>query len=352
MAAHFFFSKIYLAHLLSSKVERRYEVLLCAFYDADPCGVGIHSYRNNSYLRPARHSNRYLIRMQLLDGKYLSELIKSEIAAEVTDLTEQGHRPPHLAAVLIGESPASQFYVKSKVRSCKQVGFESTLVQRPADITQAELLAIVDDLNHDDSIDGFIVQLPLPDHIDEMAVTLSIDPAKDVDGFHPVNFGKMAQGGDAFLPATPMGILTMFDRYGIETSGKHCVVIGRSTIVGSPMSILLARKAKVGNCTVTLTHSRTRNLPELCRQADIIVAAIGRANYVTADMVKEGAVIVDVGINRVEDATAKRGYRVVGDVDFEAVAPKSSYITPVPGGVGLMTVTSLLQNTMKAYKMR
>lgn len=288
--------------------------------------------------------------MQLLDGKALSNTIKAEIAAEVEQLLQQGQRAPHLAAVLVGEDAASQVYVRNKVRACERVGFESTLIRRPATVTEAELLDIITQLNEDEAIDGFIVQLPLPKHINAERVTLAIRPEKDVDGFHPVNFGRMAQGLPAYLPATPMGILQMLERFNIETSGKHCVVVGRSNIVGTPISILLSRKAKVGNCTVTLTHSRTQDIAAELRRADIIVAAIGKANFVQADMVKEGAVVIDVGINRVEDASRKRGYRLVGDVDFEAVAPKCSYITPVPGGVGVMTVTSLLLNTLRAAK--
>ena len=252
--------------------------------------------------------------------------------------------------MLVGEDPASQSYVRSKVRSCEQVGFKSTLIRRGTELTEAELLDIVQGLNEDPDIDGFIVQLPLPAQIDELKVTLAIDPRKDVDGFHPVNFGRMAQGLPAYLPATPYGILQMLERYGIETSGKHCVVVGRSNIVGTPISILLSRKAKVGNCTVTLTHSRTRDLPAETRRADIIIAAIGIPNFVRGDMVKEGVVVIDVGINRVDDPTAKRGYRLVGDVHFDEVAPKASFITPVPGGVGPMTVTSLLMNTLRAAR--
>jgi methylenetetrahydrofolate dehydrogenase (NADP+)/methenyltetrahydrofolate cyclohydrolase len=288
--------------------------------------------------------------MELIDGRALAKTIKSELAEEVSKITAAGQRPPHLAAVLVGDDPASQAYVRNKVRSCEKVGFASTLVKREADITEAELLQIVEDLNQDPEIDGFIVQLPLPDHIDADKVTLAIDPKKDVDGFHPVNFGRMAQGLPSYLPATPYGILIMLERYGIETEGKHCVVVGRSNIVGTPMSILLSRKAKVGNCTVTITHSRTKDLAAETRRADIIVAAIGRANMITADMVKEGVVIIDVGINRVDDPSREKGYRLVGDVDFESVAPKSSYITPVPGGVGQLTVTSLLMNTLKANR--
>lgn len=288
--------------------------------------------------------------MQLLDGKKISAQIKEELAAEVKELLERGERAPHLAAVLVGEDPASSFYVKSKVKSCKEIGFESTLLQRPADLSEEELLELIDQLNKNPEIDGYIVQLPLPEQIDEEKINLAIDHRKDVDGFHPVNFGRMAQGMTAFLPATPYGILMLLEKYGIDTSGKHCVVIGRSNIVGTPMSILMSRKSKVGNCTVTLTHSRTKDIAEEVRRADIVVAAIGKPSFVTEDMVKEGAVIIDVGINRVEDSSRKRGYRIVGDVDFENVAPKCSYITPVPGGVGLMTVTALLKNTMLARK--
>ncbi|MEO1258783.1 MAG: bifunctional methylenetetrahydrofolate dehydrogenase/methenyltetrahydrofolate cyclohydrolase FolD [Bacteroidota bacterium] len=288
--------------------------------------------------------------MTLIDGKDLSQKIKSEIAVEVEKIKSAGGKIPHLAAVLVGENPASKVYVRNKVRSCEQVGFKSTLVQKPADITEDELIETVHYLNNDHDIDGFIVQLPLPKHIDEDRVTLAIDPKKDVDGFHPVNFGRMALGLPCYLPATPFGIVTMLDRYNIETSGKHAVVIGRSSIVGTPMGILLSRKAKVGNCTVTITHSRTQNLSGILRTADIIVAAIGIPNFVKADMVQRGAVIIDVGINRVDDASRKRGYRLVGDVDFENVAPLCSHITPVPGGVGPMTVTSLMLNTLKASR--
>jgi methylenetetrahydrofolate dehydrogenase (NADP+)/methenyltetrahydrofolate cyclohydrolase len=286
--------------------------------------------------------------MQIIDGKLLSETIKQEIAQEVTAMVNAGKKRPHLAAVLIGEDPASQAYVGSKVRSCEQVGFQSTLIKRDASISEQELLDIVKGLNEDPSVDGFIVQLPLPKHIDETKVTLAIDPKKDVDGFHPVNFGRMAQGLPCYIPATPFGILQMLERYNIPTDGKHCVVVGRSNIVGTPISILLSRKAKPGNCTVTLTHSRTKDLPAETRRADILIAAIGIPEFVKGDWVKEGAVVIDVGINRIEDPASKKGYRLVGDVAYDEVAPKSSYITPVPGGVGLMTVTSLLMNTLKA----
>ena len=290
--------------------------------------------------------------MTLLDGKQLSAMIKAEIAERVTARVAAGHRAPHLAAVLVGENPASQVYVRNKVRSCERVGFDSTLIRLEATTTEAALLDQVRALNENPAIDGFIVQLPLPDHINEHQVTLAIDPAKDVDGFHPINFGLMAQGLPCYLPATPYGIVQMLERYGIETSGKHAVVVGRSNIVGTPMSILLSRKSQTGNCTVTLTHSRTKDLAAEVRRADIVVAAIGIPNFITANMVKEGAVVIDVGINRVEDAQAKRGYRLVGDVDFAAVAPKCSHITPVPGGVGPMTVTSLLLNTLQACEQR
>ncbi len=288
--------------------------------------------------------------MQLLDGKLLSENIKSELEAEVDQMKARGLKTPHLAAVLVGEDPASQVYVQSKIRSCEQVGFKSSLIRKDADTTEAELLEIVHSLNNDPDVDGFIVQLPLPKHIDEERITLAIDHRKDVDGFHPINFGRMAQGLPCFLPATPYGIMEMLRRYNIETAGKHCVVVGRSNIVGTPMSILLSRKGYPGDCTVTLTHSRTKDLPGEVRRADIIVAAIGIPNFIKGDWIKEGAVVIDVGINRIEDASRKSGTRLVGDVDFEAVAPHCSHITPVPGGVGLMTVAALMLNTLKACK--
>lgn len=288
--------------------------------------------------------------MQLLDGKLLSENIKAELAAEVDQIKLKGGKIPHLAAVLIGENPASQVYVNSKIKSCEQIGFKSTLVRRPSDVSEEEVLKIVAGLNNDPDVDGFIVQLPLPKHIDEEKIMLAIDYRKDVDGFHPVNFGRMAQGMPAFLPATPFGILEMLRRYNIETSGKHCVVLGRSNIVGTPISILLSRKGYPGDCTVTLTHSRTKDLPGEVRRADIVVAAIGIPQFVKGDWVKDGAVVIDVGINRIPDASRKSGSRLVGDVDFDSVAPKCSHITPVPGGVGLMTVTALLMNTLKACR--
>jgi len=286
--------------------------------------------------------------MTILDGRATSTKIKAEIAIKVAKIKADGGNIPHLAAVLIGNNPASESYVRNKVRSCDEVGFESTLIRKDDSISEAELLEIVQELNDNDDVDGFIVQLPLPKHINEEKVTLAIDPKKDVDGFHPVNFGRMAQGLPCYLPATPYGILQMLERYEIETSGKKVVVVGRSNIVGTPMSILLSRKAKVGNATVTLTHSRTKDLASEIQQADIVIAAIGIPNFISGDMIKEGAVIIDVGINRVEDETRKRGYRLVGDVDFDGIGDKASFITPVPGGVGPMTVTSLIMNTLKA----
>jgi methylenetetrahydrofolate dehydrogenase (NADP+) / methenyltetrahydrofolate cyclohydrolase len=286
--------------------------------------------------------------MQLIDGKLVAQLAKQQIAAEVAQIRAQGGKSPHLAAVLVGTDGASETYVASKVRSCEEVGFRSTLLRYPATLTEAELLAVVEGLNQDSEIDGFIVQLPLPKHIAADKIIFAIDPRKDVDGFHPVNVGRMVLNAPSYLPATPYGILQLLEHYQIETSGKHCVVIGRSHIVGLPMSILLARNAYPGNCTVTLAHSRTRDLAGLTRQADILVAALGQPGFVTADMVKPGAVVIDVGTTRVPDASKKSGFVLRGDVDFAAVAPLCSYITPVPGGVGLMTVASLLKNTLLA----
>ncbi len=262
-------------------------------------------------------------------------------------LAKRGHAP-HLAAVLVGDDPASQTYVASKVKACGEVGFRSTLVRKPADTTEAALLELVDQLNNEPAVDGFIVQLPLPRHINEERVTLAIAPGKDVDGFHPQNLGRMMLGLPGYLPATPNGIVELLKHYEVPTEGKHCVVVGRSNIVGTPMAILMSRNASPGNCTVTIAHSRTKDLPAITRQADILIVAIGKPDFITADMVKQGAVVVDVGIHRVNDATRKKGYRICGDVDFAAVAPKSAWITPVPGGVGPMTVTSLLMNTLKA----
>jgi len=287
--------------------------------------------------------------MQIIDGNALAHTIKAELKEKVDKVVATGKRKPHLAAVLIGDHPASRSYVTNKVKSCADAGFESTLIQRPAEISQQGLLDIVKQLNEDPEIDGFIVQLPLPEHIDEVEITMAIKPEKDVDGFHPMNIGLMTLGLPSYLPATPMGILQMLERYHIDISGKTCCVIGRSNIVGTPISILLSRKSIPGDGTVMLCHSRTPNIKEIALQADVIVVALGRPLYLKADMVKEGAVVIDVGINRIDDATKKSGFRLVGDVDYDNVAPKCSYITPVPGGVGPMTVTSLLLNTWKAY---
>lgn len=288
--------------------------------------------------------------MQLLDGKAISSQIKSEIKAEVEQWVAGGGKKPHLAAILVGQDGASETYVASKIRSCEEIGFTSTLLRFEADITEAQLLEAVESLNNDPDVDGFIVQLPLPKHISENTVMEAVNPAKDVDGFHPINVGRMCKGLPAYISATPFGILEMLIRAGIETSGKHCVVIGRSQIVGLPMSILMQRNAYPGNCTVTITHSKTQNLKEICQSADILIVALGRPEFVKADYIKEGAVVVDVGITRVADATKKSGFSIKGDVDFNDVAPKSSYITPVPGGVGLMTICGLLTNTFKAAK--
>ncbi len=290
--------------------------------------------------------------MILLDGKATSNAIKEEIAKEVEKIVSAGKKVPHLAAVLVGEDGASQTYVNSKVKSCEKVGFKSTLVRLSAETTEEELLKTIEDLNSNDDIDGFIVQLPLPKHINEDKVTLAVAPGKDVDGFHPENVGRMSLGLTTFLPATPNGIMEMLGRFNIETSGKNCVVIGRSNIVGTPMSILMSRNTNPGNATVTLAHSRTKNLAEITRRADIIIVAIGKPRFLTVDMVGEGAVVVDVGIHRIEDASKKSGFRLVGDVDYDNVAPKCSAISPVPGGVGPMTIASLLQNTLKAISMQ
>ena len=290
--------------------------------------------------------------MTILDGKKTSSDIKDEIAVEVIKIKEQGHKVPHLAAVIVGNDGASRTYVGAKVKACERVGFESTLIELPEDISETELLSHIETLNNDDQIDGFIVQLPLPKHIDEQKVIMAVHPDKDVDGFHPTNVGKMALNLPTFISATPFGILELLGRYKVETSGKHVVVIGRSHIVGSPMSILLSQKRSVGNATVTITHSRTQNLKEITLQADIIVAALGIPEFLTADMVKEGVTVIDVGITRVDDPTKKRGYRLVGDVKFDEVAQKSEFITPVPGGVGPMTIAMLLKNTLLAQQRR
>jgi len=289
--------------------------------------------------------------MVLLDGKKTAQDIQLEIAEKVKGLKAEGKKTPHLAAILVGGDGASLTYVNAKVKACERVGFESTLVHMDATTSEDDLLNKIDELNNDDSIDGFIVQLPLPEHIDETKVTLAVSPSKDVDGFHPENIGKMCLNLPTFLPATPNGVLEMLKRYNIETSGKHCVVIGRSHIVGSPMSILMARNGNPGNATVTLAHSRTINLKEVCASADILIAAVGKPLFVTADMVKPGAVVVDVGIHRVEDASKKSGFKLLGDVDFANVAEKCSHISPVPGGVGPMTIASLMMNTLAAIEL-
>ncbi|MFH6771266.1 bifunctional methylenetetrahydrofolate dehydrogenase/methenyltetrahydrofolate cyclohydrolase FolD [Gaetbulibacter aestuarii] len=286
--------------------------------------------------------------MTILDGNKTSKDIKNEIAAQVERMKAKGEKVPHLAAVLVGTDGASMTYVNSKVKDCEMVGFKSTLIDLPEETSEEKLLQIVHDLNTDDDVDGFIVQLPLPKHIDEQKVLMAINPDKDVDGFHPTNVGKMTLGLPTFISATPFGIMELLERYEIETSGKHVVVMGRSHIVGRPMSILLSQKRKAGNATVTVVHSRTTNLKEITKQADIIVAAIGISEFLTADMVKDGVVVIDVGITRVPDDTKKRGYRLAGDVDFESVSKKASYITPVPGGVGPMTRAMLLKNTLLA----
>ena len=287
--------------------------------------------------------------MTLIDGKATAAAIKAEIAEEVRQIVSNGGKQPHLAAVLVGHDGGSETYVKNKVLACEACGFKSTLIRYEDNITEQELLDCVDKLNKDDDVDGFIVQLPLPKHINEQKIIEAIDYRKDVDGFHPINVGRMAIGLPCFISATPLGIITLLKRYGIETSGKKCVILGRSNIVGKPMAQLMMQK-EYGDATVTVCHSRSATLKEECREADIIIAAIGRPGFVTADMVKDGAVIVDVGTTRVPDATRKSGFRLSGDVDFERVAEKCSYITPVPGGVGPMTICSLMKNTLAAGK--
>ena len=286
--------------------------------------------------------------MKILDGKKTSLKIQQELAQMVKEKVGKGLKRPHLAAILVGDDGPSQTYVNAKVKACDRIGFKSTLIKLESTISEDKLLDKIHHLNADHDVDGFIVQLPLPDHIDESKVTLAIDPKKDVDGFHPMNVGNMTLGLPAFLPATPNGIIELLKRYDVETEGKNCVVIGRSSIVGTPVSILLSRKSKTGNATVTLAHSRKKDLPRICKSADIIVVAIGRPLFLTEDMVKEDAVIIDVGIHRINDETKKNGFRLIGDVDFDNVAPKTSYITPVPGGVGPMTIASLLLNTYKS----
>lgn len=290
--------------------------------------------------------------MQLLDGKKVSEEIKNEIAAEVAQIKARGEKVPHLAAVLVGSNGASLTYVGSKVKTCEKIGFDSTLVSLPEETTEEELLAKINELNNNDDIDGFIVQLPLPKHIDEQKVLNAVDPDKDVDGFHPENFGRMALELESFIPATPFGILQLLERNKIETKGKNVVVVGRSNIVGKPMSLLMSRKAYPGNATVTLTHSATKNIEEITREADIVITALGVPEFLKADMVKAGAVIVDVGITRVADESNPKGYVIKGDVAFDEVAEKASWITPVPGGVGPMTIAMLMKNTLIARERR
>ena len=290
--------------------------------------------------------------MKLLDGKATAEAIRKELAEAVKLRKKEGKKIPHLAAILVGNDGGSMTYVGAKVKACNQIGFESTLIQYDESVPEEVLMNKIKTLNEDKSIDGFIVQLPLPKHIDELKVTLAIDPAKDVDGFHPVNLGKMVLNLPGFLPATPAGILELLRRNDIDTEGKNCVVVGRSNIVGTPLSILLGRNSNPGNCTVTLAHSKTKNLKEICKKADILVAALGKPEFITADMVKEGAVVIDVGTTRVTDKTRTRGWKLRGDVQFDEVSQKCSFITPVPGGVGPMTIASLMINTLKALELR
>ena len=287
--------------------------------------------------------------MILLDGKIAAQAVKADLLEQSNQLLAAGKRAPHLAAMLIGNNGASETYVASKEKNCAEIGFSSTLVRFDADVAETELLNTIDKLNQDNNIDGILVQLPLPKHISEQKIIEAINPLKDVDGFHPSSAGKLVQGLPTFLPATPYGIMLLLEYYKISTKGKHAVVVGRSNIVGRPMSILLSSNIPFGNCTVTICHSHTHNLTEICQQADILVAALGKPEFVKADMVKEGAIIIDVGITRVEDATAKKGFRIKGDVAFTEVAPKAAAITPVPGGVGLMTIAGLLKNTLQAY---
>ncbi|NPA45517.1 MAG: bifunctional methylenetetrahydrofolate dehydrogenase/methenyltetrahydrofolate cyclohydrolase FolD [Chlorobi bacterium] len=287
---------------------------------------------------------------KLLDGKETSKQIKEEIAEEVKQIISKGGKRPHLAAILVGNDGASETYVAHKVKACEQVGFKSSLIRFEDTITEDELISKIKEINLDEDIDGLIVQLPVPKHISEEKIIETVSPEKDVDGFHPINIGRMTLGMNAFVSATPQGIIDLIQRYNIKTSGKHCVVIGRSNIVGKPVSILLSQKSNTGNATVTLCHSRTTNLKEICKQADIVIAAIGKQGFVTEDMIKEGAVVIDVGIHRVKSDKTKTGWKLKGDVDFEKVAPKCTYITPVPGGVGPMTIVSLLKNTLIAAK--
>jgi methylenetetrahydrofolate dehydrogenase (NADP+)/methenyltetrahydrofolate cyclohydrolase len=287
---------------------------------------------------------------KIIDGKKISEDIQNEIAIEVQQMIADGGRAPHLAAILVGNDGASETYVGSKVKTCEKIGFKSTLVRLPAETTEEELLSQIRHLNNDDAIDGYIVQLPLPRHINEQRVIEAVDPKKDVDGFHPQNVGRMALNLPTYLPATPFGIMQLLERYNISTAGKHCVIIGRSHIVGSPMSMLMARNSEPGNCTVTLCHSRTQDLKSFTLNADIVIVALGKAEFLTADMVKDGAVVIDVGITRVKSDSTKSGYKLLGDVKYDEVAAKASYITPVPGGVGPMTIAALLMNTIRAAR--
>jgi methylenetetrahydrofolate dehydrogenase (NADP+)/methenyltetrahydrofolate cyclohydrolase len=288
--------------------------------------------------------------MQLIDGNFIAQQIKEELTAQVAERKINGMKIPHLAAVIVGQDGASLTYVNSKVKTCEQIGFRSTLIQLPEDVAEEDVIATVRKLNGDNDIDGYIIQLPLPKHINEQNVLMSIDPSKDVDGFHPECIGKMALGMDTFLPATPAGIIELLRRYQIETIGKKCVVLGRSHIVGMPISLLMQRNHQPGNATVTTVHSKSKDIQQICQEADILIVAVGKPGYVKADMVKQGAVVIDVGITRVADANKKSGFRIAGDVDFEAVSSKCSWITPVPGGVGPMTIASLLLNTMKSVQ--
>lgn len=287
--------------------------------------------------------------MILLDGKVAAETVKEKLKAQVAELTAKGHRPPKLAAILVGNNGASETYVASKVKNCAETGFESLLIRLDENVPESTLLQTIEQLNNDETVDGILVQLPLPKHISEQKVIAAIHPEKDVDGFHPINAGKLVQGLPTFIPATPYGILLLLEHYHVQTKGKHAVIVGRSNIVGRPMSILLSSNIPMGNCTVTIAHSHTQNLADICLQADILVAALGKPEFVTANMVKQGAIVIDVGITRVEDSTAKKGFRIKGDVAFNEVAPKTAAITPVPGGVGLMTIAGLLSNTLQAY---
>lgn len=290
--------------------------------------------------------------MILLDGKQVAEKIRGTLKEECRQMVESGMKPPSLAVVLVGNNPSSETYVRNKLKACEETGFLSRLIRFPDNVSEQKLMETIDLLNEENEIDGFIIQTPLPSHIREENIIIRIQAEKDVDGFHPENLGKMMRGLPALLPATPKGIVDLLHHYHIETTGKHCVILGRSLIVGTPLAVLLSRKANPGNCTVTILHSQSKNIPELTQQADILVAAIGKAHFVTADMVKDGAVVIDVGTNSIPDNSKKSGYRLTGDVDFEQVSPKCSYISPVPGGVGPMTIAGLLQNTLQAAKFR